>query len=130
MSDSAGRSEYSRAMTNLEAVREVVRVLMRFEDDLRHGTTESELEELLRDKSIEWTLHEELRGIATVLIRAWVERAPESAAARHLLEEHLAGLGKHRESRNVAAGGAPEPLDVDQEKLRAFFEAVASSQRD
>lgn len=116
-------------MTNSEAVDEVLKVLEAFRDLKRQGR-DAELEELLRDKSIEWTLHEELRGIATVLMRAWLEEAPSSAAARGLLEEHLAGVGQHGESKRVADGGTPDSLDLKPEKIKAFFDTVASTQRD
>jgi hypothetical protein len=116
-------------MTNNEALEEILSTLATFRNSLRAGVP-GELEELLRDKSIEWTLHEELRGVATILIRAWLEAEPTSQSARALAEEHLAGVGRHDEAKRVAAGSPVDTLELKRDKIKAFFEEVAASQRD
>lgn len=96
-------------MKNLEALAAVGDLLDWFRASLSQGN-DGELYERLHPISLDWSVQPELEPIVTILVKAWLEHRPKSVLARKLMLEHLGGLGRLDEGREVEAGQPPREL--------------------
>lgn len=103
-------------MTNLEALAAVGDLVDWFRASLDRGDDE-ETYARLHSMSVDWSVQPELDPIVSLLVKAWLERRPESVLARRLMLEHLGGLGRLDEGREVEAGQPPRPLIPHAEAL-------------